>query len=161
MLCCRLVKLMDAFPCTVTQRRLQSLEIQSKFLLNNFNLFRLWRLHHSIPYKVFTAEKVGTSDRPVENKPDAAENPVSFDEVETIPSVLDANVNGENRVVRIPVLHMPSNTKTRWTPAEIAILGNIKEHHQGLKLREQYKLYIEECKRLGIQDRSIMAVRKK
>ena len=152
---------METLPCTVTQRRLQSLEIQSKFSVKNFNLGRLWRLHHSIPYKVLTAAKGTTSNRPEENKPNAVVNPVSYDEVETIPSALDENTTGESRVDQVPVLHMPSNTGSRWSPAEIPILGNVKGLHQGLKLKEQYKLYLEECKKLGIQDRSKMAVKKK
>jgi len=38
------------------QFHLRLLEIQSKYLLENFTTNRIWRLHHSIPYKLHAVE---------------------------------------------------------------------------------------------------------
>ena len=50
----RLGQLESNLPKPVTQRLLQTLQIQDKFLMNNFNRFRLWRLHHSLPFKLIS-----------------------------------------------------------------------------------------------------------
>lgn len=78
-----------------------------------------------------------------------------------IPSAADENLNDAQRVIRAPVEHMPSNHPRRWTQAELAILGQIKEEHGHLTFKAQYELYQTGCKRLGIPDRSMVSVRLK
>lgn len=77
----RLYNLLESLP--INQYKLRGLEIQSAFLMSNFNKFKLYRLHHSIPTRMPTEKKnegaSSSKERPREELQQTPEEVVEVD----------------------------------------------------------------------------------
>ena len=160
----RLDRLERALPRPVTQRLLQALQIQDKFLMNNFNRFRLWRLHHSLPFQLINEPwckpvvKTTTETSLVKEFTHEVE---SLEPPGTVSDENDVvNLHQENRVFA-EIKHLPTNYQKHWLPHELAILADLKEKRSNLTKRSLYMEYQKECRAVGIPDRSFAAFKKK
>lgn len=162
----RLGRLLGDLPKAVTQRDLQSRQIQSKFLLNGFNVYKVWRLHPSIPFKVLhPSKKNASNENTPTNKPGMKATivaPVDDNDTVLIPSAdEEETITDHTAALDTEVRHLPSNARRKWSPAELGIIAYITENHSSLSLRSKYELYQKECMRLGIPDRSLISLKRK
>lgn len=145
----------------VNQRKLQVLEILSKLTLNNFNKFRLWRLHHSVPFKMQESKCSSVvSDSIVTDDKEERVIDLEPTTVDLEPQMLIADNCAESETTAlefIPTRHLPSNYRARWSPAEISVVGIIAEKYANYRQKDQYDIYTRECAALSIPDRSFKA----
>lgn len=159
----RLDRLEKDLPRPVTQRLLQSLQIQDKFLLNNFNRFRLWRLHHSLPFKLIN-EPCSKPALQISTETPLANNISHEEEILEPPgSIRDEEAADLSQEIfgSAEIEHLPSNCQKRWLPHELAILADLKEKRSDLTKGRLYMEYQKECRAMGIPDRSFVAFKKK
>ena len=141
-----LERLMRDMP--VNQYRLRGLEIQSKFLLKEFNRYKLFRLHNTISFRVPAVEQKSSSTKKVEKIGEDTEDAVAVPEVEINKISEDVNImNAEDVSFRAPTsLPQAVNTKQRWTPMEIELLHEVasrKGEHATLK--SLYAQFRQKC----------------
>ena len=159
----KLRKLEEEMP--FRQRRLRELEIQAKFLVNNMNKMMLWRLHPSIPRQSPRKE----SDNLWSNKQESSkEKGKRIEEAEEQLPVIDENVQevtaarGETpRILYTSVpRHMPHTLTGYWTSEELAIIEDLRNKRTpNVTVMSLYKKYQEQCRSLGIPDRSFHSFR--
>ena len=153
----RLGSLVAALP--VCQNKLKSLEIQSKCLLPDFLVNKVWRLHPSIPFRL----KSDTQKLKVLEQTHAE----NIDELECMPDSPANQINPEEdifqaqRVENMAVVHLPANSKSAWTSEELEILQIIRDSFQNLTESNRYSKYQSLCRERGIPDRTFSAFRKK
>lgn len=124
-------------PRPVTQRLLQSFQIQEKFPLNKANEFRLWRLHHSLPFKLindpcYKPTLKMTTETSLVN--DVTHEVESLEPPGTVRDEDDVNVHQEN-FGTAEIKHLTSNYQKHWIPHELAKLADLKEIHSDLTKR--------------------------
>lgn len=162
-----LERLERSLPKPVTQRYLQSLQIQDKFLLKNFNKFRLWRIHHSLPFKIVNdsnPKSVNVTDN--ELRAERKSNVTQLEEVDQIEPIVNAIGHEDNEIVQECFgtkerKHIPTNCQKHWTPCEISILADVLDKHSDMNRKSMYEQYQLACSALGIPDRSFFAFKVK
>lgn len=155
----RLHKLEGELP--FRQSKLRALEIQSKFLVNNFNKFMLWRLHHSVP-RISSKRRVSQVN--VTEPPRKISCKEQKDNADT-PMLINADiVEDTNMRAGISTVdtkrHLPSNTHRAWSNTELLIVvGLIEKASETTTMIESYMAYQRECHANEISDRSLEAFR--
>ena len=143
----------------ITQYRMKSLEIQSNLLMNNFNAFKLFRLHFSIPRKM--------EIKAFEQKDTQKQTPVeTIYEQHVVPEdsrVIDDDV-GDQDIVQRPVSCLPANNlnfKTRWCMEELETLHEINASRVGKTLLQMYDIFKKKCTEHNIPVRTFKAFKRK
>ena len=143
----------------IKQYKLKGLEIQSKLLMVNFNKFKLFRLHHTIPHQLLIVSKDADLRRKtVENESrmssdsERIESRMSSDS-ERIETSLGLNEIGDEmevnmaRIEKRQPLCLPLETggiKRKWSADELEILHNTHRKKQNT-LEEKYETFKAEC----------------
>lgn len=147
----------------VTQTMLRMLEIQCKFQISNINTLKLYRLHSSIPYKLYQKVKA-TASSDASEKPENEERQYIRDEDEMGSMQTTDTIENTTQSVPLPVTanrHVPNGGKyTLWTSKELTIVKQVMEE-VNTSVEGRYKLYIEKCVKEGIASRSIKAFMRK
>ncbi|MCG8068404.1 MAG: hypothetical protein JAY84_11115, partial [Candidatus Thiodiazotropha taylori] len=157
----QLGRLESNLPRPVTQRLLQSRQIQDKFLMNNFNRFRLWRLHHSLPFTLTSepntkpASSTTTEPSPLNKDSNVVES------LEPIGAIGAEGDLQQEEFGATELKHLPANYQKRWAPTELALLAELKETGTNLTKRSLFVEYQKACRSAGIPDRSFVAFKKK
>ena len=114
--------LRDQLP--VPQYQLHDLEIQGQFLVNNMNLFKVWRLHPSTPRQ---PPKMATKTTPPTNPRQVPDDSEARSAELDRASRIDENEYGNNILKKYifasaEVHHLPANQRGRWNTLELAVL---------------------------------------
>ena len=151
----KLRKLENDLP--IKQQDLKLLEIQSKFLLNGFNMFRLWRLHHSIPsrFEITKPASVPVNRNQPNPNPDATDRHDTNQDFSQFSEVCHENIK------RIQSRHIPADARTLWTPLELTILHQMKSENELSLSKSSYHLYQEKCRLENLPDRTFEAFKRK
>lgn len=141
-----LERLMRDMP--VNQYRLHGLEIQSKLLLKQFNRYKLFRLHHTISFRLPAVEQKISSTKKAEKIGQDTEDEGAVTEVEINKISEDVNIiNAEDVSFRAPTsLPQAVNTKQQWTSMEVELLHKVasrKGEHATLK--SLYAQFRQKC----------------
>ena len=118
----------------LNQHRLQDLEILSKLLMVNFNKFRLFRLHDTIPHRLPDRSKTSTPDK-VDTEKESTRNTdlETYVEEETVNRISDEIQEIDTRVEKTQPMCLPfesSRLKRKWTSDEHKCLG---DKYEGFK----------------------------
>ena len=142
---------------TLTQNRLKELEILSKFEFKNFNKFKLYKLHWTIPHKLPTpAEESRTSTTEVEKVADESiRELIDHDSGNRIAQDEDT----ENQtVLSRPVSCLPLvQHKVKWSSRELELLNEIVLIRNGRSAPAMYTIFKERCLSNGIPFRTFRA----
>ena len=158
-------RLEENLPKPVSQRMLQTREIQSTLLMNHFNRFRLWRLHHSLPYKLHDHSLKSVSVLKEKKKVDPENGGVRMLEMEALdaPDHITEGALYSDEMPMKPgpaeLRHLPANYKKMWTACEMALIAEVKD--KDMDERSLYEEYQKACRAMGIPDRSFAAFRRK
>ncbi|KAK9977039.1 hypothetical protein ABG768_018860 [Culter alburnus] len=134
----------------LSQVRLQSLQILSRFLLKHFWGVRVWRLHETIPHKLEVRVSAPRASKRKAEVAEVVEEPV--EEVGEVSEVVKPEV-----IKRQFPRYLPANTSLKWSSLELGLLDGTFE----LPVRMGYEKYLKECHRLGVTARSFAAFKKK
>jgi hypothetical protein len=145
------------------QYRLRDLEILSPFLLSHMNKYKVFRLHHSIPFKFIEKEMQSSckeSEEPEESDEnakveiEASSNQIPDDEV---------IVENEDICLLAPrCLPVGVNCYTRWTSKEIEILHDVlSEKNENVQLTSLYESFKQKCIGNGVSFRTFKAFKHK
>ena len=143
------------------QRRLQMLEILSKFKVDCVNTVSVFREHPSIPHNLDTKKRKLEQPECEQSAPETDECRLSDKtETETIPEEEDNNANDSIQTVQSR--HIPTNKRRQmsWRPEETALLTRFI----GVTDKSMSQLYTEYqgmCRLNGIPDHPFNSFRKK
>ena len=159
----QLEKLIDGLP--IKQARLKGLEIQSKLLLSNFNKFKLFRLHSSIPVNIAAVHKDVRIKKQEEKVPD-----IQIPENTAIDSANETNTNfipddtdllHSDIQQRQPSCLPAGNTmKRKWEARELEVLHNVSAK-KSKTVKEKYEDFKRECLSNHIPFRTLFAFKRK
>lgn len=154
-------KLMRELP--LNQYRLRDLEIQSKFLLSHMNLYKVFRLHHSIPFRLEPFEK--ETARKVREEPAECNENVNFEvegECHKIPEE-EIIVQDQNVSMRAATcLPLGANCNKRWTAKELEILDDVRSgRSEKVPHTSLYEVFKQKCIENGISFRTFKSFNSK
>lgn len=134
----------------VTQARLRSLQVLSRFLLPKVNMLKLWALHESIPYKVKITAAAAVRVKKTVEKRDSPER--VCEEVDEAVMDIDCPTEVQN-VKKLLPRFLPANCSLLWSSLELSFIDVDPE----LRPKDAYKKYVKECERLMVAVRSYRA----
>lgn len=150
----------------VDQYKLRDYEILSKLLMGNFNKFKLFRLHPSMPWKMTICSKESKTSKRDEKTVESAEQgptdtfaeDLGENRIRLEVEIADRQIVSARNTTCMPV----SNSKRSWSGLELEVLHSIakkrKEDESDSHLFESFKT---ESLKAGIPFRTFGAFRKK
>ena len=137
----------------LNQLRLRQLEIQSKFLFPGIRIFRLWRLHENIPFKLTKAPCLADKRRPAQWVDYDREMP------DDLPDPCTETKEAE-LVTKFNKVNLPARWNKPWSSLELDMLNeSMKGTMQNV--REFYQQYSKLCVRHNIAVRTYQSFRQK
>ncbi len=132
----------------IKQYELKLLEIQSKLLMANFNQFKLFRLHHTIPHRLAVDYKATASRKDVREKELPSSTESERNEEEPHPKKIGDEIEAtETRMEKRQPLCLPLKhdvSKRKWNSEELEILHDISRKKRK-SLDEEYEEFRTEC----------------
>ena len=141
-----LEKLLREMP--IDQYKLKRLEIQSKLLMANFNKFKLFRLHHTIPHRMDSKATTFPKDVGENELPTSTESERFEDEPQ--PNEIGDEVEVETRETSIEkqeplcLAFKTGGIKRKWRTEELEILHNVSRKKEKT-LEEKYEDFKTQC----------------
>lgn len=127
----------------MSQAKLQTLHVQSQFLLKKIWGFRVWKLHEDIPVRM-TAPKVELPQpqATAHKKKCEEDDDVEEQKEEDVQLVMeDQEPQGGFKVLAQPVHFLPACYQPRWSSMEMAFVSTDEQ----LANRPAYNMYIKDC----------------
>jgi hypothetical protein len=147
----------------LNQYRLRDLEILSKFLLSDMNKYKLFRLHHSIPFKVTIEESKDESNQCQERE--ECDESANVETELCSNQIPDDEVIVENQDISYrPPTCLPVGVKiyTRWTPEELEYLHEVLSvNGQNVPISSLYESFKQKCMDNGVSFRTFKAFKHK
>ena len=143
----------------ITQRKLQSLEILSKFKLECVKTVNVLKLHPSIPHHLSNKRKIDQTIEQTDNGQENEEFNINELETEVIPNEGDTD---RGHVIQVQSRHIPTNasrTVASWKPEETMILTRFIGVDKNIK--QLYEEYRKECRDYSIPDHPFDSFRRK
>jgi len=127
----------------ISQVQLKQLEIQSQLLLANFNKFKLFRLHHTIPNRLAIDSKPTSVQKP-ESENESASVLESIEDAINPPKIGDETDETTAAIVKSQPVCLPLSNKRKWDASELEILHDVSS--KNLKgLNEKYEAFKSQC----------------
>ena len=142
----QLEKLMRELP--FNQYRMRDLEIQSKLLLSNFNTFKVFRLHHSIPFRMTLLEPKTATTQHEETAESSVNANIVVEGIVNRITEEDSVVNNQEVSLRAPTC-LPASVsgKQRWTSKELEVLHDVwnEGRRQSVNMTSLYEAFKQKC----------------
>lgn len=154
----------------LAQIDLKLVQIQCRYLLKSYPGFHIFRHHESIPCRLNILEKKASipdnclferfkSNQTVHNDDVSAnEHEDPSNEPENTITESGLGLGDVVEVVEtVPIRHLPSGYKIKWSSNELEVLHEIEDTMRGKPLREKYRHYQQLCVKKSIPDRTYNA----
>lgn len=149
----------------VSQRKLQMLEILSKFRLDCVKTVNIFRMHPSISHNLNTKRKLNqqAQQEQIANKQNASETENNPNRDETETKITSTEISyAQDNIQAVDSRHIPTNKcqKVSWKPEESLILTSfIGVTNKSLK--QLYTEYQRQCRENDIPDHTFESFRRK
>lgn len=143
----------------LNQYRIRTLEIQSKLLLSHFNKFKLFRLHHSIPFKLTPLEPKSATAQ-TEQTAEFSENVNSENEEESNRITEEGSIlSNQDVYFRAPTCVPAAVTcKQRWDSKELELLHDVwSGRSESASMKSLYDAFKQKCMQTDIPFRTFKA----
>ncbi|CAL9697550.1 unnamed protein product [Knipowitschia caucasica] len=139
----------------INQARLRSMQIQDSHLVHNFNVFKLYKVHPDIPFKIIAIPQKKALLQP---RRQTANVPSDEEEEEEHPEEPEEEV--QNSVACTAPMVVPAGLKRTWTARELSFV-EVAFHKAPHSILESYSVYQKVSLEGQIPVRTFYAYKKK